>query len=167
MLTRIRGALILVRLLSPVLLALAVFIATSIAIGDIREATDNYSAEMAARVDAIELDFSAASEGLETIGTFVGKTRDAVAAQAEALKALTDRIEIPLPRIPVINFDIPDIDFRVPGVTQLKALGADLAEAGRAVGAEIAAVDGDGRPDTTIVVEIAHRSRPFCLCAGR
>ena len=140
MLTRIRGALILVRLLSPVLLALAVFIATSIAIGDIREATDDYSAEMAARVDAIELDFSAASEGLETIGAFVGKTRDAVAAQAEALRALTDRIEIPLPRIPVINFDIPDIDFRVPGVTQLKALGADLAEAGRAVGAEIAAV---------------------------
>lgn len=53
---------------------------------------------------------------------------------------MTDRTEIPLPPIPVINFDIPDIDFRVPGVTQLKALGADLAEAGRAVGAEIAAV---------------------------
>ena len=53
---------------------------------------------------------------------------------------MTDRTEIPLPPIPVINFDIPDIDFRVPGVTQLKALGADLVEAGRAVGAEIAAV---------------------------
>ena len=140
MLTRIRGALILLRLLAPVLLALAVFVATSIASGNIREATEDYSSVMAARVDAIELDLSAASQGLETIGAFVGKTRDAVAAQAEALKALTDRIEIPLPRIPVINFDIPDIDFRVPGVTQLKALGADLAEAGRAVGAEIAAV---------------------------
>ena len=86
MLTRIRGALILLRLMSPVILDVALFIVTSVAIGDIREATDDYSAEMAAMVDAIELDFSAASEGLETIGAFVGKTRDAVAAQAEALR---------------------------------------------------------------------------------
>ena len=49
-----------------------------------------------------------------------------------------------MPRIPVIDFDIPDIDLRVPGVTQLKALGADLAKAGRAVGAEIAAIGALG-----------------------
>lgn len=140
MLIRIRGVLILLRLFSPLLIALVVIFATWTAIGDIREATDEYSSAMAERVEAIKLDFSAASQGLETIGAFVGRTRDAVAAQANALQAQVDRVEIPLPRIPVINFDIPDIDFNVPGVIQLKALGADLAEAGRAVGAEIAAV---------------------------
>ncbi|MDF1595158.1 MAG: hypothetical protein P1T08_03515 [Acidimicrobiia bacterium] len=140
MLTRIRGALILTRLLSPLLLALALLLITSLAVRDIREASDAYGEAMAARVDAIQIDLSAASQGLETISTFVGKSRDAVAAQAEALRSLTDRIEISLPEIPVINFDLPDLDFKAPGVTQLKALGADLAEAGRAVGEELAAV---------------------------
>ncbi len=140
MLTRIRGALILTRLLSPFLLALALLLITSLAIRDIREASGAYGEAMAARVDAIQIDLSAASEGLETISAFVGKSRDAVAAQADALRSLTDRIRISLPEIPVINFDLPDLDFQVPGVTQLKALGADLAEAGRAVGEDLAAV---------------------------
>ena len=140
MLTRMRGALILLRLLTPLLLAVALLLVTRAAIGDAREATAEFNTAMTTRVDAIHLDLSVASEGLETIGAFVGKTRDAVEAQAEALRSLTDRIELSFPTIPVINFDLPDLNFKVPGVTQLKALGADLAAAGRAVGDEIAAV---------------------------
>ena len=140
MLTRIRGASILLRLLAPLIFALVIVFASWAAVNQIGDATSEYSAAMGARVDAIEIDLNAAAEGLETIGAFVGKTRDAVAAQAAALNALTDRIELKMPTIPVIKFDIPDINFTVPGVAQLKELGADLATAGRAVGAEIAAV---------------------------
>ncbi len=137
---RLRGALVMLRVLFPFLLIGAPWLATRAASADVREATDAYRNQIDVRVENIRADFREASEGLATLGDYATGVRDAVAGQAEAISSLTSELRIPLPTVPIVNYNIPDINLRIPGVAQLKALSADLSAAGAALGAEVSKV---------------------------
>lgn len=137
---RLRGVLVMLRVLFPFLLIGALWLATRAATADLREATDAYRAQVDVRVENIRADFREASEGLATLGDYATGVRDAVEAQAEAISSLTSELRVPLPTVPIVNYNIPDINVPIPGVAQLKALSADLSAAGAALGAEVSKV---------------------------
>ena len=156
MIRRIRGLIVIIRAIFPILLVVALALATWWTAGAIVDATRDYGENLSEQLDGVREAVTEANEGLEQIGGYVASAADAANSLYERVENLADSITIPLPEveippieIPVIDYTIDFPDFRlgtgdlnipIPGVKALKSLADDLAEAGRKVTEPVAKV---------------------------
>jgi hypothetical protein len=147
MFRRLRGALIILRVLLPFLLVIGLALATWAMARHVVAATQDYGERLSSQLDEIKAAVDEANEGLQAIGGFVVATAGAAETLAGRVADLSDSVTIPLPdvavpefTIPVINRDIDLPDFRlgdgdlsipIPGVAPLKSLAGELVEAGQ------------------------------------
>lgn len=150
MMRRLKGAMIVLRVLLPVLIAIALILVTWLTVRQVSEATRQYGEELSAQLDEIREAVEQANEGLQAIGSFAAAATGAADALIDRVGALADSVSIPLPEIEIPPFEIPIIDVEIdlpdftlgagsldipiPGVEQLKELTGRLAEAGRELG---------------------------------
>jgi len=146
---RIRGLLIILRVLAPFLLVAGLALATWWMANQVIDATRVYGEKLSAELDEIRAAVDEANDGLEAIGGFILVTAGAADTLLDQVTGLADSVTIPLPQvevpafvIPVINveIDLPDFtlgagDLRIPipGVGPLKDLATELAEAGATI----------------------------------
>lgn len=128
---RVRGLLIMIRVLAPVLAFLAIWFATYRAINAVEDATESYRVAVDARVDNIRDSVSGATDALTTLGGYAVGVRDAVGRQVDAIQNIGN-LQVPLPT--VLGFDIPDIDVALPGSEEVKRLTDGIASAGQSLG---------------------------------
>ncbi|MCJ7726784.1 MAG: hypothetical protein MUP76_10410 [Acidimicrobiia bacterium] len=146
---RLRGLLIVLRTLAPILLVLGLALSTwwmaNRVVVSTREDGDRLSAEL----DEIKRAVDEANDGLEAVGGFVIATAQAADNMLGMVTDLADSITIPLPEveipaftIPVINIDIDLPDFSlgageliipIPGIEPLQELANRLVAAGATV----------------------------------
>ena len=146
---RLRGLFIMIRILAPIIAVGAIWFTTAQAINAVEEATASYQDEVDARVERIREDVAGASDALTALGGFAIGIRDAISGQITAIGNIGN-LSIPLPTIPVVNFNIPDIDVAVPGSEELKRLTAELAEVGDAIGEGLSEVTALGEVPTEV-----------------
>lgn len=156
MIRRIRGLFVIIRAVFPILLVVALSLATWWTARAIVEATRDYGDDLSEQLDGIRAAVTEANEGLEQIGGYVTAAAAAADSLYESVTGLAENVRISLPaieippfEIPVIDYvvDLPDLDFGVgdlnipiPGVKTLKSLADDLAEAARNVTEPVAKV---------------------------
>ena len=128
---RVRGLLIMIRVLAPLLAFLAIWFATHQAINAVEAATESYRVAVDARVDNIRDSVSGATDALTTLGGYAVGVRDAVGRQVDAIQNIGN-LQVPLPT--VLGFDIPDIDVALPGSEEVKRLTDGIATAGQSLG---------------------------------
>ncbi len=128
---RVRGLLIMIRVLAPLLAFLAIWFATYQAINAVEAATESYRVAVDARVDNIRDSVSGATDALTTLGGYAVGVRDAVGRQVDAIQNIGN-LQVPLPT--VLGFDIPDIDVALPGSEEVKRLTDGIASAGQSLG---------------------------------
>lgn len=149
MVRRLRGLLIILRVLSPVLLVLGLALSTWWMANQVVDSTRQYGDRLSTQLDEIKRAVDEANDGLAAVGGFVIATTQAADSMLSKVADLTDSITIPLPQVevpeftvPVINVDIdlPDFDFGVgeleipiPGVEALQDLANRMVEAGETV----------------------------------
>lgn len=128
---RVRGLLIMIRVLAPLLAFLAIWFATNQAINAVESATEAYRVEVNLRVDNIADSVAPATEALTTLGGYAVGVRDAVGRQIDAIQNIGN-LQVPLPS--VLGYDIPDIDVALPGSEEVKRLTDGIASAGQSLG---------------------------------
>lgn len=128
---RVRGLLIMIRVLAPLLAFLAIWFATHQAINAVEAATESYRTEVNARVDNIRDSVSGATDALTTLGGYAVGVRDAVSRQVVAIRDIGN-LQVPLPT--VLGYDIPDIDVTLPGSAEVKRLTDGIDVAGQSLG---------------------------------
>lgn len=134
-----------IRILTPLLLLGGIWFVTNQALNTVEAATESYRAELDERVANIQDDVSAASDALSSLTAFAVGARDAVSNQLVAIRQIGN-LEIPLPTVPVVNYNIPDIDVSIPGSAALKRVAADFDAAGAAI--------GDSIDDVTAIAQV-------------
>lgn len=144
---RIRGLVIIVRSLFPILAVLALVLVTWLTARAVVDATVTYGEQMNEQLDGVRAAVDEANDGIEAIGRFVGATTGAAEALLSRVAEIPDAIDVPMPAIEIPAFDIPIIDYTItlpafspgdlgipiPGVGPLKDMALDLAEAGREI----------------------------------
>jgi len=148
-LRRLRGLMIILRVLAPFLLVAGLALATWWMASRVVDSTRVYGDQLSAQLDEIRAAVDEANDGLEAIGGFVLVTAGAADSLLGQVTGLADSVTIPLPEvevpaftIPVINveIDLPDfslgageLQIPIPGVGPLKDLATELAEAGATI----------------------------------
>lgn len=149
MIRRLRGLFVITRALLPVLVVIALAIATWLMGRAIVDATGDYGRTMATELEAIQQALDEANDGLEAIGGFVVATATAADALVGRVADLPDAITVPLPRVDIPDFTIPIINqsirlpefdlgvgslsIPIPGIAPIQQLAADLVAAGESV----------------------------------
>lgn len=147
MIRRARGLAIIIRTLFPVLVVVAIALATWLAARAVVEATTTYGENLATRLDGVREAVDEANDGFQAVGEFVGATVAASDALLERVAGLRDSVDIALPEVAIPEFTIPLVDYTVslpefrlgdgdltipiPGIGPIKDLATDLADAGR------------------------------------
>jgi len=155
-LRRLRGLLIILRVLSPILLVVGLAFATWWMAGQVVDSTREYGDRLSAQLEEISRAVDEANDGLEAVTGFVVATAQAADSMLGQVTDLADSVTIPLPMVeipaftvPVINVDIdlPDFDLGageivipIPGVEPLQDLANSLVEAGATITEPIAKV---------------------------
>jgi len=155
-LRRLRGLLIILRVLSPILLVAGLAFATWWMAGQVVDSTREYGDRLSAQLEEISRAVDEANDGLEAVAGFVVATAQAADSMLGQVTDLADSVTIPLPvveipafTIPVINVDVdlPDFDLGagelvipIPGVEPLQDLANNLVEAGATITEPIAKV---------------------------
>ncbi|MBU1226873.1 MAG: hypothetical protein KJ698_06665 [Actinobacteria bacterium] len=151
---RLRGLLIVLRVLSPILLVGGLALATWWMAHQVVESTRLYGDRLGAELEEIGRAVDEANDGLEAVGGFVVATAMAADSLLGEVADLADSVTIPLPQIeipaftiPVMNIDIdlPDFDLGtgelripIPGIEAIQDLADRLVEAGAAITEPIA-----------------------------
>ena len=158
MFRRLRGALIIVRVLLPFLMAIGLILATWVTAGRVADATRDYGERLGAQLDNVRAAVSEANQGITALGRYATSAAGAAEAVFGRVSDLADSVTIPLPEIvipeftvPVINrtIDLPDIRLGsgdlvipIPGIEPLQDLAGRLADAGRQLGDDVSKVAG-------------------------
>ena len=151
---RLRGLLIILRTLAPILLVLGLALSTWWMANRVVDSTRQYGDRLSAQLDEIKRAVDEANDGLAAVGGFVIATAQAADNMLGMVTDLADSITIPLPEveipaftIPVINVDIDLPDFSlgagelvipIPGIEPLQDLANRLVAAGATVTEPIA-----------------------------
>lgn len=146
---RLRGLMIILRTLAPVLLVLGLALATWWMANRVVESTREYGDRLSAQLDEIKRAVDEANDGLAAVGGFVIATAQAADDMLGMVGGLADSITIPLPEvaipsftIPIINVDIDLPDFNlgagelvipIPGIEALQDLANSLVAAGATI----------------------------------
>jgi len=146
---RLRGLLIILRTLAPILLVLGLALSTWWMANRVVDSTRQYGDRLSAQLDEIKRAVDEANDGLAAVGGFVIATAQAADNMLGMVTDLADSITIPLPEveipaftIPVINVDIDLPDFSlgagelvipIPGIEPLQDLANRLVAAGATV----------------------------------
>ncbi|MCB2223773.1 MAG: hypothetical protein KQH83_06315 [Actinobacteria bacterium] len=147
MIRRLRGLLIILRVLSPILLVAGLALATWWMADQVVEATRRYGDRVGEQLEEIGRAVDEADDGLQAIAGFVVATADAADTMLGRIAGLAAEVVIPLPEVEVPPFTIPVIDvdidlpdfslgagqlhIPIPGVEALQDLAGGLADAGQ------------------------------------
>jgi hypothetical protein len=146
MFRRARGLFVITRALLPILVVIALALATWLMAQSIVDGTTEYGRRMAAELEAVQQALDEANDGLEAIGGFVVATASAADTLVGRVADLPDAIAVPLPRVDIPDFTIPiinqtirlpefdlgtgSLDIPIPGIAPIRDLAQELAEAG-------------------------------------
>ncbi|MDX1691201.1 MAG: hypothetical protein R3290_09295 [Acidimicrobiia bacterium] len=146
MIRRLRGLLIILRTLLPVLVAVALALVTWLTARAVVDATAAYGDRLNTQLDGVRSALDEANDGIEAIGVFVTRTVDAADRVLVAVAAIPEDVDLALPEVEVPEFDLPftdipvrlpaftlgdgDLSIPIPGVGPLKDMAGDLVAAG-------------------------------------
>ena len=104
MIRRLRGLMIIIRVLMPVLLVIGLALATWLTARAVVDSTREYGDRLSAQLDEIKRAVDEANDGLEAIGGFVLATTGAAEQMLARVADLADSVTIPLPEVEVPEY---------------------------------------------------------------
>lgn len=149
MFRRVRGLFVITRALLPILVVIALAIATWLMARTIVDSTTDYGRKMATELEAVQQALDEANEGLEAIGGFVAATAGAADTLVGRIADIPDALTVPLPRVDIPDFRIPiinqtirlpefdlgtgDLQIPIPGMGPIRDLAQELVDAGESI----------------------------------
>ena len=149
MFRRARGLFVITRALLPILVIIALAIATWLMARSIVDSTADYGRKMAAELDAVQQALDEANDGLEAIGAFVAATAGAADTLVGRIADIPDALTVPLPRVDIPDFTIPlinqtirlpefdlgtgNLEIPIPGMGPNRDLAQELVDAGESI----------------------------------
>lgn len=149
MLRRVRGLFVITRALLPLLVVIALAVATWLMATSIVDSTADYGRRMATELEAVQQALDEANDGLEAIGGFVAATASAADTLVGRVADIPDALTVSLPSVDIPDFTIPlinqtirlpefdlgtgSLEIPIPGIGPIRDLAQELVDAGESI----------------------------------